>query len=350
MNNYLAWFSFFSCKCTPSKRTTGRDETMEQPKVVVIGGGTGLSVLLRGLKKKPFELTAIVTVGDDGGSSGRLRKDLNIPPPGDIRNVIVALAETEPMMEQLFQHRFTMGEEMGGHSLGNLMLAAMTEITGDFRHAVKELQRVLAVRGDVLPVADEAFVLCAEMEDGERVTGESAIPKVGKRIHRISLAPTVVHASEDVLRAIGQADMIVFGPGSLYTSLIPNLLVPGVAEAIRASHAKKVYICNVMTQRGETEGYSAADHVQAIYDHADIGRMDAVLVNDAFRVDCAVREAYKGVLCHVEVERERLLTQTESIISDSFILEEDAIHHDAGKLADSLEVVLQTTGVTATSR
>lgn len=207
----------------------------DNPRVVVIGGGTGLSVLLRGLKERPVHISAIVTVADDGGSSGVLRDELNMPPPGDVRNVLLALADTEPLLERLLQYRFTNGTGLAGHTVGNLLIAAMKEIEGDFVRAVKKLSRVLAVRGDVLPAANQAIVLKAEMEDGTVVTGESKIPLAGKRIRRVWLDPPDVAALPEAVAALEQADAIVLGPGSLYTSLLPNLLVPGIVDAIRRS-------------------------------------------------------------------------------------------------------------------
>ncbi|RBN37963.1 hypothetical protein DMN50_27810, partial [Priestia megaterium] len=192
------------------------------PKVVVIGGGTGLPVLLRGLKEYPLDLTAIVTVADDGGSSGRLRDELEIPAPGDIRNVLVALSDVEPLVEELFQHRFDTGNELTGHSLGNLLLAAMTSITGDFVHAIREMSKVLNVRGKVLPAANQSVVLHAEMQDGSIVTGESKIPEVNKKINKVFLSPADVKPLVETIKAIRRADLIVLGPGSLYTSILPN--------------------------------------------------------------------------------------------------------------------------------
>lgn len=249
------------------------------PAVTVIGGGTGLSVLLRGIKSVTSNITAIVTVADDGGSSGRLRQDFNIIPPGDLRNCLVALADTEPLMEKLFQHRFGGGGDLKGHSFGNLFIAAMNEVLGDMEQALKESSKVLAVRGQVLPASTQKVRLQAEFVDGSRVEGESKIPESGKRIHRISLLPEKVQPVQSALEAITEADAIILGPGSLYTSVLPNLLVEGVADALRQTAAVKIYICNVMTQPGETDGYSAAEHAKAIVDHVGPGVIDYVLVN-----------------------------------------------------------------------
>ncbi|MDF2571559.1 MAG: Gluconeosis factor, partial [Sporomusa sp.] len=238
------------------------------PAIAVIGGGTGLSVLLRGIKSITSNITAIVTVADDGGSSGRLREDFGIIPPGDLRNCLVALADTEPLMEKLFQHRFGGHGELAGHSFGNLFIAAMTEIVGDVELALKESSKVLAVRGQVLPSSTERVLLVAEMIDGTLVHGESQIPLAGKKIKRVYIQPEDVMPVKGAIEAIRDADACILGPGSLYTSVIPNLLVKDVAETLRESDAVKIYICNVMTQPGETDGYTAADHIKAIIDHA----------------------------------------------------------------------------------
>lgn len=295
--------------------------------VVTIGGGTGLSVLLKGLKTFPVHITAIVTVADDGGSSGRLRKELNIPPPGDIRNVLVALAEVEPMIEQLFQHRFENGNGLSGHSLGNLLLAGMTSITGDFAKGISELSTVLNVRGKVLPAANQSIVLRAEMTDGSIIEGESRIPGSGKRIKRVFLSPNTVKPLQESLNAIKEADLIVLGPGSLYTSVIPNLLVPGIAEAIRESTARKLYICNGMTQRGETDCYSASNHVEAIYAHAGSGVIDTVLVNNG-----AIPES---------VLKRYAQESAEPVVADTERLQELGCHVRTGKFMHYRDLLLR---------
>ncbi|WP_272914215.1 gluconeogenesis factor YvcK family protein [Bacillus dakarensis] len=251
----------------------------QQPKIVIIGGGTGLPVLLRGLKKYPLDITAIVTVADDGGSSGRLRDEMDIPPPGDVRNVLAALSDVEPLVEEMFQHRFKTTNELSGHSLGNLILAAMTSITGNFVRAIQEMSKVLNVHGRVLPAASDSVVLHAEMEDGTIVSGESKIPYSGKRIKRVFLTPETAKALPESIQAIRQADLIILGPGSLYTSILPNLLVPKLGNEVCRSKAKKVYICNLMTQAGETLDYTASDHVKAIYDHLNHPFINTILVN-----------------------------------------------------------------------
>lgn len=250
------------------------------PAVTVIGGGTGLSVLLRGIKGVTSNITAIVTVADDGGSSGRIREDLGMIPPGDLRNCLVALADTEPLMEKLFQHRFGGDGGLTGHNFGNLFIAAMTEVLGDVEQALKESSKVLAVRGRVLPASTQKVRLWARMMDGSMVEGESQIPLVNKRIDRVYLQPEETMPVESSLEAIRDADAIILGPGSLYTSILPNLLVRGVADTLRKSQAVKIYICNVMTQPGETDGYSASEHVKAILDHVGPGVIDYVVINN----------------------------------------------------------------------
>lgn len=249
------------------------------PRIVALGGGTGLSTLLRGLKDYTDNLTAIVTVADDGGSSGRLRQELGILPPGDFRQCLVALADVEPLMTRLFQYRFTEGESLEGHSFGNLFIAAMTAITGNFERAIRESSRVLAVRGQILPSTLENLTLCAEFEDDATAVGESAIPKEHKRIRRIFTEPQNPPAYPEAMRAIHDADLIVIGPGSVFTSVLPNLLVEDIARAIRNSRAVKVYVCNVATEHGETDGYFVADHIRAFEQHVGPGLFPYVLVN-----------------------------------------------------------------------
>ncbi|MEW6522411.1 MAG: uridine diphosphate-N-acetylglucosamine-binding protein YvcK [Bacillota bacterium] len=250
------------------------------PRIVVIGGGTGLATLLRGLKEYTSNLTAIVTVSDDGGSSGRLREDMGMLPPGDIRNCLLALADTEPVMERLFQHRFEQGRELAGHNFGNLFIAAMTELSGDFEQAIQLFSQVLAVRGRVLPSTLSNVRLRAVFADGSSVVGETAISSAGKPIVRVELDPPCPPPLPEALEAMAAADAIILGPGSLYTSVIPNLLVSGMAAALQASAALKVYICNVMTQPGETGGYRAPDHVRAVLELAGEGSLDLVIMND----------------------------------------------------------------------
>ena len=259
------------------------------PRVVAIGGGHGLSVLLRGLKWHTSNITAIVTVADDGGSSGRLRRELGVLPPGDFRNCIAALADDEALTTQLFQYRFGNGKELNGHSFGNLFITAMAEVTGSFERAILESGRVLAIQGRVLPstLYDVTLMgdLQAEPVGVSRVTGESRITQARGVIERVYLEPDDAPAYPEAVRALLEADLIVAGPGSLYTSVIPNLLVPDVAQAIVASRARKVYVCNVATQSGETDGYSAGDHAAVLEAHVGPGLFQVVLVNDNLDVD-----------------------------------------------------------------
>ena len=245
-------------------------EQRQAPKLQIlgIGGGTGLSTVLRGLKAYPVDLTATVTVSDDGGSSGRLRTDLDMPPPGDIRNCLVALADAEPLMERLFQHRFSDDSpDLHGHSLGNLIIAGLSEMTGDFHQAIREVSRVLAVRGRVLPSANRPLLLKAEMEDGRVVMGETAITADSGVIRTIMIDPPDTPPLPEVLEALRAADIIILGPGSVYSSLLPNLLIQGVAQVFAASPAVKIFICNVMTQPGESDAFSASRHLEVVLQH-----------------------------------------------------------------------------------
>lgn len=246
------------------------------PKIVAIGGGTGLSNLLRGLKQYTGNLTAIVTVADDGGSSGRLRRDRNVIPPGDIRNCIAALAEAEPLVTELFQHRFEdrNGDAIGGHSFGNLFITAMADVTGSMERGIAETSRVLAVRGQIVPASLADVTLGAKLHDGSVIRGESRIPETGEPPLEVFIEPADVPAHPQAIRAIQDADLILIGPGSLYTSILPNLLVPELQRALFASKAHRIYVSNVATQAGETDGYSASDHVAAIQRH--VGRPDVV--------------------------------------------------------------------------
>lgn len=311
--------------------------TLRRKRVVIMGGGTGLSTLLRGLKKFPLDLTAVVTVADDGGSSGRLRDDLDIPPPGDIRNVMAALSDAEPLVAEMFQYRFKHSLDLDGHSLGNLMLAALTDITGDFSHAVREMSRVLNVNGTVLPAANQLVTLHAEFEDGTIVSGESKIPAYLQPIKRVFLEPRDVKTLPDTIAAIERADTIIIGPGSLYTSILPNLLVKDIKKALMASSAKKIYICNLMTQAGETYGYSASDHVQALYDHVGQPFLDAILV-DKIQVPDVVAERYKKERAKpVEFDEQRLQEMGLQVFKEDITnIFGEAVRHEPMKVAEWL--------------
>lgn len=257
------------------------------PRIVVLGGGHGLATLLRGLKNHSSNLTAIVSVADDGGSSGKLRQALGILPPGDIRNCLAALSDDEAMLTQLFQYRFTVDSGLGGHSFGNLFISALAEITGSFEEAVAESGRVLGVRGRVLPATLHNVRLVADIElphqpGSVRVEGESAIPEMPGRVRRVWLEPNAPFAFPPAIRAILAADLIVIGPGSLYTSILPNLLVPDLLEAVRASRALKAFVVNIATQPGETSRYSVLDHIRVIEEHVGPNLMDVIVYNNFY--------------------------------------------------------------------
>ena len=304
-------------------------------KVVAIGGGTGLSVLLRGLKKYPLEITAIVTVADDGGSSGKIRSDMNIPSPGDIRNVIAALSDVEPYLEKMFQYRFDSGE-VKGHPVGNLMIAAMTDIHGDFSTAVKVMSRILNVRGTVLPTTNDIATLNAVLSDGEIIRGESSITKAGGVIDHVYITPSRVKPNEDVLKAIEEADYIIMGPGSLYTSIIPNLVISNVSEKIRESNAKKIYVCNVMTQHGETDNYSVCDHIVAINKHVEENIFDLVIANSREFDDSILSKYHKEKQEPVKIDHEKIEALGIKLIknNDVGIVDNNTIRHNADKVSE----------------
>ncbi|SFB04620.1 gluconeogenesis factor YvcK family protein [Selenomonas ruminantium] len=306
------------------------------PNVTVVGGGHGLSVLLRGIKAATSNVTAVVTVADDGGSSGRLREEFGIIPPGDLRNCLVALADTEPLMEKLFQYRFKGESELAGHSFGNLFIAAMNEVTGDMEQALRESSKVLAVKGQVLPASKDHVRLDAIMEDGTVVEGESQIPEVHKKIHRVRLFPEQVQPVQSALDALTNADAIILGPGSLYTSIMPNLLVDGVAEAIRKSKAIKIYICNVMSQPGETDGYTASMHAKAIIDHGGKGIIDYMLVNDS-PISPEMQDYYAAKGAYpVEVDEDAINALGVGFVKADIINEKELIRHDPDKLSKAV--------------
>lgn len=297
------------------------------PRIVALGGGTGLATLLRGLKEYATQLTAVITVADDGGSSGRLRRELGILPPGDFRQCLAALAEAEPLMALLLQYRFGSGSGLEGHALGNLLIVAMSSITGSFENALYELSRVLAVRGRVLPSTLARVTLCAEKRTPhlERVAGESAIPKHDGQIVRVYLEPEDAPAYPDVVRAILQADVILAGPGSLYTSVMPNLLVPDIQNALRASKAAKLYVCNIATQAGETDHFSVEDHVQALEQHIGAGIFTHILANNNYTANLGAKSEW------VKPREPRALNH--SLILADVVDETQPWRHDSTKLA-----------------
>lgn len=309
----------------------------KQPRIVAIGGGTGLSTMLRGLKLFTTNITAVVTVADDGGGAGILREDLGILPPGDIRNCILALANTEPTMEQLLQYRFTEGM-LKGQSFGNLFLAAMIGISNSFEEAVKRMSEVLAVSGKVLPVTVEDVRLVAELENGTIIRGESKIPEIqqkeNSRIKRIYLEPSPAAPFEEVLVDILNAEAIVLGPGSLYTSVIPNLLVDGICDAIETSKAIKIYVCNIMTQPGETLGYTATDHIKALFDHG-LKSLDYVIVNKG-EIPEEYRQRYIRDLSEpVKYDKEEIEKMGIKVVEEDLVtIKQEYIRHDEQKLAE----------------
>ncbi|MBB6050257.1 uridine diphosphate-N-acetylglucosamine-binding protein YvcK [Armatimonas rosea] len=323
-----------------------RKRTLNQgARIVVIGGGTGLSTLLRGLKQYSSNLTAVVTMTDDGGSSGLLQQQLGgMPPPGDIRNCLVALADAEPLMQELFQFRFETraGDDgLSGHSFGNLLIAAMTQITGDFETAVQKTSEILAIRGRVLPSTVESVALVGLLADGREVTGETRIVKDPAAIEQIKLCPEAPAPPQEVLEAIRDADIVVLGPGSVFTSVIPNLLVGPIAQELAKSRALRMYICNVMTQPGETDGFSASQHLAAIEKHLPQlppGKkiVDYVLVNDARpSLDAMERYAKTGAEV-VAADTDVLQTMGYHPITGKFLSETQLVRHDPERLSRAI--------------
>lgn len=298
-----------------------------------IGGGTGLATLLRGLKKTRAELSVIVTVTDDGGSSGRLREELGVLPPGDIRNCMIALSEDENLMSRLFRFRFTSDGGLHNHSFGNLFLTAMAAVTGDFAEAVRLTSEVLAIKGVIYPSTNSNVSLRGELEDGSWVEGETQITASGRRIRQIQLNPPDASPLPAALAAIASADVITIGPGSLYTSLIPNLLVKEVINAVRASAAARIYIQNIMTQRGETDHHSVADHVQALSEHSGGTLFPNVLLNSRPPSEEILKryEAEQAEL--VEIDRPRLEAMHLNIVERDLLAEDRVIRHDPERLA-----------------
>jgi len=304
-----------------------------EPRIVSIGGGTGLSTLLRGLKKFRAELSVIVTVTDDGGSSGRLREELGALPPGDIRNCMIALSEDEHLMSRLFRFRFSSDGALHNHSFGNLFLTAMASVTGDFAEAVRLTSEVLAIKGVIYPSTNSSVQLSAELEDGSWVEGETRISAAGQRIRRVKLDPPDALPLEGALKAIDSADVITIGPGSLYTSLIPNMLVKEVIGAVRASKAVKIYIQNIMTQPGETEGYSAADHVLALAEHCGDILFKNVLINNRLPSPEMLKRYEAERAGVVDVDRARLLALGLNVVEEDLLAEDGVVRHDPDRLA-----------------
>ena len=307
-------------------------------KVVAIGGGTGLSMLLRGVKRYTSNITAIVTVGDDGGSSGRLREEMGILPPGDIRNCIAALGDDEDLITELFQYRFKTGEGLEGHSFGNLFLTALCSITGNMVKAIKESASVLNIRGVVLPATLDDMKLGAEFEDGRIIHGESNIPEAHGQIKRLFTEPKNCQALPEAIDAIGDADLIILGPGSLYTSVIPNLLVNGIVDAVLKAKAKKIYVCNVMTQPGETTDYTVASHINALFKHAGGKKIvDAVLVNNSLPDNISEGYAQSGSI-PVRLDMENINPIGVEIVSQKLIQEnkQGLVRHSSNRVARAI--------------
>jgi uncharacterized cofD-like protein len=309
------------------------NQESKKARIVSIGGGTGLATLLRGLKKFHAELSVIVTVTDDGGSSGRLREELQAIPPGDIRNCMIALSEDEHLMSRLFRFRFSSEGGLHDHSFGNLFLTAMAGITGDFAEAVRLTSEVLAIKGTIFPSTNSSVQLRAELEDGSWVEGETRITATRCRIRRVQLNPQDPLPLPDALEALRRADLITIGPGSLYTSLIPNMLIKQVIEAVHTARAPKIYIQNIMTQPGETEGYSAADHVHALAQHCDGVLFTNVLLNNRVPSTQILRRYEDEHATVVVNDMERLQSLGLNIVERDLLAEDGVIRHDPDRLA-----------------
>ena len=309
---------------------------LREPRIVSIGGGTGLSTLLRGLKRFRAELSVIVTVTDDGGSSGRLREELRTLPPGDIRNCMIALSEDEHLMSRLFRFRFISDGALHDHSFGNLFLTAMAGVTGDFAEAVRLTSEVLAIKGVIYPSTNSNVQLRAELKDGSWVEGETRITSAGQRIRRVYLNPSDALPLKEALEAIRSADVITIGPGSLYTSLIPNMLVNGVIDAVRFSRATKIYVQNIMTQPGETVGFSAADHIHTLAEHCGDFLFPNVLLNNRLP-SAETLKRYEAEHAHVvHADYERLRTMGLNIVERDLLAENGVIRHDPDRLASAV--------------
>lgn len=308
----------------------------EGPRIVAIGGGTGMPTLLRGLKEVTDNITAVVNVVDDGGSSGRLRRDLGILPPGDFRNNLVALSDVEPLMTELFQHRFEGAGELEGHSFGNLFLVAMTGVTGNFEHAIRESSRVLAVRGKVLPASLEDIELYAELQNGDIVRGESVIPRTPVPLKRVFMHPAHAAGYPEALSEIIYADIIVLGPGSLFTSIMPPLLVEDIARAVKNNHtALKVYICNVATQPGETDDFDVARHVQALHDHIGHQLFDYVIYNSNMAGEEQIKPEWNVKAVTLAPETRKKFPRIEFVPAD-VVRDDNPLRHDPAKLATAV--------------
>jgi len=306
------------------------------PKVVAIGGGTGLACVLTGLKDYSRDITAIVSMADDGGSSGKLRQELGINPPGDVRKCLIAMADEEPLMSELLDYRFP-ENELGGHNFGNLFLTALARIRGDFGEAVREANRILSVRGQVLPSTLESVMLVATHEDDTKTTGQALISKTVKRIKRLDVRPDPQPVAADIVKAIEEADLIVIGPGSLYTSVIPNLLIKGMAEALSRSKAKRVFVCNIMTYEGETRGYDLPDFLKAIDEHTFPHRVyDHVLLNNGKHGDTGIITIKERGAHPVRYDASQYVHSPFKLVMADVVNPAFPIRHDTSKLARAL--------------
>lgn len=332
-------------------------ENKHRYKVTVIGGGTGLPVILRGLKKLDANITAIVTVADDGGSSGIIRDYINVVPPGDIRNCMCALSEADPVMVDLFQYRFNTEDDFfAGHAVGNLLIAALKEMKGSLTEAIEILSNQMAVSGKILPAADEPLVLNALFEDGTIVVGESKIAKHRKKIQEVSVMTLegafATDSSLEVVKAILEADMIVLGPGSLYTSILPNLMIKDIGDAISETNAEVVYICNIMTQLGETENFSDSDHVRVLHEHLKAPFIDTVLVNTTeVPNEYIINQPNEEYLLQVKHDFEGLRDSGCRVISSEFLsMKEGGAYHDTAKVVEELRHILDTVKLNGKNR
>ncbi|UUX32917.1 gluconeogenesis factor YvcK family protein [Fundicoccus culcitae] len=319
-------------------------------KVAVIGGGTGLPVILKGLKNINAYISAIVTVADDGGSSGVIRDYINVVPPGDIRNCMSALSELDPQLIELFQYRFNTDDDfLGGHAIGNLLIVALNELTGDLSSALEYLSDIMQVKGQILPAAQEPLVLNALFEDGTLAIGESKIAKHRKKIQEVTVTTTkgeeAIHASPKVVEAILEADMVVIGPGSLYTSILPNLMIQDIKDAVNQTEAEVVYICNIMTQLGETENFTDADHVEVLHQHLGHPFIDTVLVNTTeVPNDYIVNQKNEEYLLQVKHDFIGLRKEGCRVISNNFLsMKDGGAYHDTNNVVSELAHLLETT-------
>ncbi|RKY28144.1 MAG: hypothetical protein DRP79_02520 [Planctomycetota bacterium] len=322
------------------QRPPRQESAAEGAAIAAFGGGTGLHSLLKGIKAFTSNITAIVAVSDDGGSSGILRKEFDMPPPGDMRNCLVALADEESLMAELFRYRFE-NSELGGHSFGNIFITALAEVTGDFGKAIQLANKILSVRGRVLPATLDKVSLEAVHDDDSKTTGETRISKSGKRIRRLNLRPSPGRPTPQALEAVRRADILLFGPGSLFTSILPPMLNEGMVEEIAASPAKEIYVCNIMTQPGETDGFSAADHVQAIYDNTAEDIFDYIVLNSRNPSQAVLARYAEEGAGPVPLDPDRLERWKACLVIEDLIGADAYARHDPEKLARTVMRILK---------